>query len=177
MKKLLLAVIAFGMATGTLGAQEQKNWYVTGTVTGHMNHAYKEVQDWSVGGGFGLHRMIGERFSLGVNITYLGEYSMFIDYFDYFDTIGGELSVAYFGRITDNFFYVPEIAVGLQHYLDEYFDMTAFVGGISPLGFEFRPSDSWALRANIISLAYVKHDYYKMFALSLRPTVSVCYRF
>lgn len=182
MKKLFFAFTAMILVVGTLNAQDQQKWYLTGTLTGEMIHAQDDVQQWFVGGGFGIHRMLGQDLSLGVNFMYIGEGLAAYSSGDYADSIAAELTLSIFRRITDSFYYVPEVAFGFDYSLSNRYysganiSRTTWVGGISPLGFEYRVSRNWGLRTNIITAGYF-HNNNDVFTVSLKPVVSVCYRF
>ena len=184
MKKLLLAAMSILLTAGALSAQDSKKWYVSGSVMADYTSLKIDVDDccsqtadqWSVGAGVAINRMLGDRFSVGLGVSYVGGQT-----FEGWGTshnIGVELGFANFTKIVDRLYYVPEVGIGMLFDVSEYADgESAFMAGISPFGLEFRPSGKIGLRVNIVSLAYTKYDNYNTFRISAAPTFSVNFRF
>lgn len=189
MKKLLLVAVITALSATCLNAQQK--WYFAAGVNGNISavnqYSYKE---WTVGAGVGIHRMLGEKFSVGLNVVYTGqgnhskvsEGMLTLSGGDHVNAIGGELSAAYFGKIADWFYYVPELAVGMAHIVDESFvsdvmGRNTLLAGVSLLGLEFRPKESIGLRISAVNLSYNHNKEVNAVDFSLNPSLTVCMRF
>ncbi len=174
------------LSIGALSAQDSKKWYLSGSIMGDYQEVYSKLMGgtggnlWSAGVGVAMNRMLGDKFSIGLGVTYASEGQTLDDWgASNAHQLGAELGFAYFLKITDKLYFVPEAAVGVASDVnDSEFGENAFMAGISPLGLEFRPgSEKIGIRLNIVSLAYSTNDAYSTVIVSAKPTLSVCFRF
>lgn len=186
MKKLLLAAMALLVTAGALSAQDTRKWYVSGTLQGDYTRLKADIADnvnlttsqWAAGTGVAINRMLSDKFSVGLGISYAAAHQKYDDFSVTSHNLAAELGFTYFLRMADRLYYTPEAAVGMLFDISEGADGdSAFMAGISPFGLEFRPCEKVGLRVNIVSLTYTKYDNYKLFRLSAMPTLSVNFRF
>ena len=102
-------------------------------------------------------------------------------------------SIAYYVPITSSFYFTPQldIAAAFGSYGEKSSSVTQSINstgvgfGISPVKFEFRPTDHFGLDVNIMSLTYVHMKYKDYdfasnaldFSLCIRPSVGFKYYF
>ena len=101
-------------------------------------------------------------------------------------------SIAYYVPITSTFYYTPQLDVaaalgtyGVKSSITESVNCTGVGFEISPVKFEFRPTEHFGLDVNIMSLAYVYMKYKDLdvsshsigFNLCVKPSVGFKYYF
>lgn len=164
--------MALLLTVGTLSAQDNKKWYVKG----NLQAAYLDEDGndtWGVGLGVGIHRMLGDKFSLGLDLGWATMKSSP----DNYNEINAMVNFAYFGKLGQNFFYVPEVQAGVVMDATKNRDNEmGFGAGISPFGLEYRPCAKWGLRLNVVNFTY-SNLWFDTFNINISPTLSVCYRF
>jgi hypothetical protein len=165
MKKSLLFILIALLSIPTLSHAQEKNFISTGLNVNVL--ATDGEASASVTLGVGYHRMLGDKVSLGLNVAYGGA--------DGLNMLETTLSLARYGRITDSFYYVPEIGLGPVFVLDGY--GTGFGGVLSPLGLEFRPFKKVGFMFNILNLTYVTYAGIGVFNFEIGPSMSVNFRF
>ncbi len=71
-------------------------------------------------------------------------------------------NIAYYVRLTDNFYYTPNFSIGFgfgttgtNDYTNENFTMCGLATELQPLAVEFRPTQQFAMTVSLCSLQYV----------------------
>lgn len=71
-------------------------------------------------------------------------------------------NIAYYVRLTDNFYYTPNFSIGFglgttgtNDYTNENFTMCGLATELQPLAVEFRPTQKFAMTVSLCSLQYV----------------------
>ena len=71
-------------------------------------------------------------------------------------------NIAYYVRLTDNFYYTPNLSIGFglgttgtNDYTNEKFTMCGLATELQPLAVEFRPTQQFAMTVSLCSLQYV----------------------
>ena len=165
MKKYLLLSLLALFAIPAISNAQEKNFISTGFNVNVM--AVDGESAFSMGIGVGYHRMLGEKVSLGLNLAYAGSGGV--------NTLETTLGLAFYGRLADKFYYVPEIDLGPVFVFDG--GGTGFGAMISPLGLEFRPVGKISFRFNLINLTYLRWAEMNTLNFMIGPSMSVNFRF
>jgi hypothetical protein len=160
---LLTVVVLFTMPSVS---NAQAKWFFSGKLNANIVAVDGEAAS-SAGLGVGIHRMLGEKFSLGAGFHYAGS--------DGSNALEADLIFAYYGKLADRFYYVPEALIGASYFIEE--EAVGIGETISPFGLEFRPTKRLGFRANIVNLTYVTLQGSNIYNFSINPTLSVLIRF
>ena len=183
MKKLLILIVAL-CSTTTLSAQYKGDIYVGGRMGITTSTViFEGLKTTSVGFGiapefgyFALHNLrVGA--SLGYNLE------------DQTHTFEVMPNIAYYIEICDEFYYTPEIELGLSISINDNVAIPGMGIGLSLGSFEFRPTPRFGMSVNLLSLSYAVYSYEDRdnniginthgvdFQLGISPSVGVKYYF
>lgn len=181
MKKTLCAIV-IALIAGTAISNAQNSWFLSTTFNTEVQaNIDTKIRVWTVGVGVGMHKMLNDKFSLGINLSYANTGSSAS-----WDWLSGRVSasdnllmvgidLASYIRLADKLYYVPELEAGAAFLFGEG---VGFAAGLSPLGLEFRPgAEKVGIRFNIINLSYTRMSGNNSLVFVVRPTLSVNFRF
>ena len=183
MKKLLLSII-FLCSVATLSAQYKGDIYVGGRVGVSTASVFVEkYKETSVG--FGIAPEFGyfalNNFRVGASLGYNMENKT--------HTFEVMPNIAYYVEICDEFYYTPEIELGLSISINDNVAIPGMGIGLSLGSFEFRPTPRFGMSVNLLSLSYAVYSYEDHdnniginthgvdFQLGISPSVGVKYYF
>lgn len=111
---------------------------------------------------------VAKNFRVGVNLNYTYNVAHLF-------TINP--SIAYYVKLVDKFYYVPELTVGggLEAFDDEAFGL--FQLGLNLFAVEFRPTQHFAVAVSMLNLSYAQLERVNMFNFNLMGSSSVGLRF
>lgn len=145
---LLLAVSAISMAS----AQQKGDKYVGGslglsTSTVIIDGSSGTTLNFGIEPEFGY--FVADKLRIGGSLGYALSYN---DGATHTVTVGP--GIAYYIRLADNFYYVPELFIGFEYVGARYIDGYGFGMGLSLVGFEFKPKPTIGISFNVLSLGY-----------------------
>lgn len=151
MKKLLLLVVTL-CSVATLSAQVKGDKYFGGSLgvsatSVIMSGESAAAVGFSVAPEFGF--FVANNFKIGVEAAYG------IDNANAIHTIQLLPSIAYYVRLCDGFYYVPELGAGFVMGISEGYAIPGFGVGLSLGTFEFRPTKKFGMSVSLLSLSYV----------------------
>ena len=200
MKKILTSFIGILCFVSFANGQQRGDSYINGIVgvnTGSTSVIYGSRSEstpsattFLIGAGYAFFP--ADHFRIELDATYELQSSSNEDYKQNTGVITIGPSFAYYVPITSTFYYTPQfdVAAALGSFGDnsaipQSIDCTGVAFEISPVKFEFRPTDHFGLDVNIMSLTYVHMKYkdYDLasnaldFSLCIRPSVGFKYYF
>ena len=145
---------------------EQEEWFFSGALSANVAVVEGESAT-SAGLGVGIHHMLGDKFSAGINLFYAGSEGI--------NTVEPDINFAYYGKLTDNLYYVPEVQLGVVFFIEP--KVAAFGAGVSPFGLEFRPTRKLGFRVNILTLTYANMEGVNVFNGEIGSSLAIICRF
>lgn len=183
MKKLLLLVVTL-CSVATLSAQVKGDKYFGGSLGVSATSVIMSGES-SATVGLSIEPefsyFVANNFKIGVEAAYG------IDNANAIHTIQLLPNIAYYVRLCDGFYYVPELGAGFVMGISEGYAIPGFGVGLSLGTFEFRPTKKFGMSVSLLSLSYVMltldDGYYRSSAnsfdvrLGSSPSVGLKYYF
>lgn len=152
MKKLLICSMFF-IATLTYSfAQQKGDKYVGGslhlaTSTLILDGGSATTVDLGLSPEFGY--FVADKLKLGLQAGYFLSYNETVTH-----TVAIGPSLAYYVRLSDNFYYTPEIFIGFEYAGSKYLDGYGLGLSLSIVGFEFKPKPNIGISFNVLGIGY-----------------------
>lgn len=155
MKRILICSILFIASLSVASAQQKGDKYIGGSL--HLATA-TSISDGSSSTNveFGLapefSYFVANKFRVGLSASYSLAHS--IDFNITAHTLAIGPNIAYYVKLSDNFYYTPEFFIGFTYSGDKYLDSYGCGIALSIVGFEFKPKPNIGIAFNVLSLGY-----------------------
>lgn len=183
MKKLLFCALIALASCQFAAAQNKGDMYVGGivgvsTTSISSNGASSTTTNFNLAPEFGY--FVADRLRISGSLNY--GLSSSDGFSTHTLTIGP--SIAYYVKLSNNFYYTPEFGLGFAYGSTEGISGSGVALGFDFGAFEFRPASHWGLSFNLLSLDYTYLSYDRNissngigFQLGINPTVGVKFYF
>lgn len=181
-KKLFVCLLLLASVTSIASAQQKGDRYIGGSLSIATSTAIIEgdaatTVNFGVAPEFGY--FVADKLRVSLGLSYSLAYN---DVATHTVVVGP--SIAYYVRLADNFYYLPELFVGFEYAGNRYSDGYGVGIGLSVVGFEFKPKPNIGISFNVLSLGYefVSMPYWGVsasgisFQLGLKSSIGIkCY--
>lgn len=155
MKRILICSILFIAAFSVASAQQKGDRYIGGslnlaTTTSILDGASSTNVEFGLSPEFSY--FVANKFRIGLSASFSLAYDNGSDITTHTLAIGP--SLAYYVRLSDNFYYTPEFFIGFEYSGNKYIDGYGCGIALSIVGFEFKPKPNIGIAFNVLGLGY-----------------------